>query len=191
MKPVFLTGGKHCGKSTLGKLLAELLCADFIDIDDVIAEQTGMTPRDIFTAQGEDGFKAAEFKACGAVCKALSQNNRTAVVATGGGLCDTISAVDCIRNTGLIVYLEIPEETAVKRILAKATRAPNGTLQNLPAYIASGDPQSEADVQALFHPVYVKRSELYTLFADVVFSPKNVSPEQNAQQLAQLVKSAV
>ena len=57
-------GIKHCGKSTQGKILAKKMGAQFYDTDDVITEQTGKTPRQIYTESGEEGFKTAEKNAC-------------------------------------------------------------------------------------------------------------------------------
>jgi shikimate kinase len=137
--------------------------------------------------RGEDAFKDAELTACRAVCKSLEQDGGSAVVAAGGGICDNILAFETFRAAGHIVYLEIPEDIALKRILAKVAKAPDGTLLNLPAYIAKDNPQTDADVQKLFHPVYVKRCEKYILFADAVFALADVPPEQNAQKLAEAV----
>ena len=59
-----LTGIKHCGKSTQGKILSENLNIPFYDTDDVIEEMTGLTARQIFSEKGEGAFKNAEAEAC-------------------------------------------------------------------------------------------------------------------------------
>jgi len=185
MKPIFLTGIKHSGKTTLGKLLAEQLGQEFIDIDEVITEHD-MSPREIFLSRGEDGFKDAEFCACGEVCSSFSQGS--AIIATGGGICDNILAMSLIRKTGFVVYLDVSENIALNRILA-AAKAADGTLQNLPAYIAKENPCTDAEVQKIFHGVYEKRSKKYTLFADAVFVPAALPPDQNAQKLADMLRA--
>ncbi|MBQ1794978.1 MAG: shikimate kinase, partial [Treponema sp.] len=48
-KTIALMGIKHCGKSTQGKILAKKMGSDFYDTDEVIAEQTGKSPRQIYT----------------------------------------------------------------------------------------------------------------------------------------------
>ena len=185
MKPVFLTGVKHSGKSTLAKQIAPMLGMPFIDIDNIIETQSGMTPRALFLARGEDGFKEAELHACRSVCARVKDGG--AVVATGGGLCDNPLAFDCVRGAGLVVYLDVHEPFIFKRIFKKARFAPDGSLQNLPPYIAHGNPRSEEEAAALFHPVYARRAALYFLLSDAVFEPRDAPSEHNAQLLAGLI----
>ena len=61
---IILTGIKHCGKSTQGKLLAERLGCSFFDTDDIIFDITGKTPRQIYNEQGAQAFMQAETNAC-------------------------------------------------------------------------------------------------------------------------------
>jgi shikimate kinase len=200
MNPVFLTGVKHSGKSTLAKQVALILRVPYIDIDEVIEKQSGMTPRALFLARGEDGFNEAELQACRSVCGAYAKGvaafakddgmfakDSGAIVATGGGLCDNILAFDCVRGTGLVVYLDVHEPVIFKRIFKKAHPATDGSLQNLPDYIARGNPRTEEEAASLFHPVYARRAALYFLFADAVFEPRDAPSEHNATILAELI----
>jgi shikimate kinase len=184
-----LTGVKHSGKTTLGKLLADILNAEFIDMDDVIARQCGMSAREVFTQRGEAGFRDAELEACGTVCGELASGSKSAVVATGGGFCDNLPAVALVRQTGLVVYLDVPEKIVLERILKETRRADDGSLQNLPAYIARHNPRSEEDAARLFRPVFEKRSARYAEIADAVFAP-GLSAERNARELADIVLRA-
>ena len=52
---VFLTGFMASGKTTVGRELAALLGARFVDLDGVIEEDAGAAVEDIFAAKGEDG----------------------------------------------------------------------------------------------------------------------------------------
>jgi shikimate kinase len=186
MKPVFLTGVKHSGKSTLAKQAAPILRVPYIDIDDAIQQQSGMAARALFLAKGEDGFKEAELQACRSVC-ALAKDGGS-IVAAGGGLCDNPPAFDCVRSAGLVVYLDVREPFIFKRIFNKARFAPDGSLQNLPAYIARGNPRTQEEAAALFHPVYARRAALYFLLADAVFEPRDAPSEHNATLLAELIR---
>ena len=84
MKSIVLMGIKHCGKSTQARMISEKLGCDSFDTDDVIAEMTGKTPREIYTESGEGEFKKAEVMACRKVCGDLSVSGKRAVIAAGG-----------------------------------------------------------------------------------------------------------
>ena len=57
---VALVGYRGCGKSTLGKRLADKLWEKFIDIDDVIVRKEGKTIKDIFEQLGEPYYRDLE-----------------------------------------------------------------------------------------------------------------------------------
>ena len=78
-KNIVLIGLTGCGKTTVGKMLAQKMNYDFIDMDDFIVESTGKTVPELF-AISEEYFRSCETKAC----KALS-NKRKTVIASGGG----------------------------------------------------------------------------------------------------------
>ena len=53
---VFLIGYRGCGKSTVGRLLADKLGRPFVD-SDVVIEQQGRSIRQIFQESGEEAFR--------------------------------------------------------------------------------------------------------------------------------------
>ena len=57
---VFLVGYMGCGKTTIGRRLAQRLGYDFADTDDRIEKQEGADVRDIFHYAGEEYFRKAE-----------------------------------------------------------------------------------------------------------------------------------
>ena len=48
-----LTGYMGCGKSTVGRIVADALGCPFIDIDEAIEKEAGRTIADIFAEDGE------------------------------------------------------------------------------------------------------------------------------------------
>ena len=135
MKTIVLMGIKHCGKSTQGRLISQKLGLPFFDTDDVIAEMTGKTPREIYTEKGQEGFIEAEKKACQQV-KDRTGGTDSCVIATGGGICNNPDAVEILRSFGTLVYLEVDEKIAASRVLREIKKEADGTLSNMPAYIA-------------------------------------------------------
>ena len=217
-RSIILCGIKHCGKSTLGKMLAAALGLDFYDTDDLISEQTGMDARAIYKSQGKDAFMAAELKACEYLQELLSAPNETsqaqnaaafgqqkkrgasdnssqakeaaaaksAVIATGGGICQNEPAIAILKKLGTIVYLEVPEITAAGRIVREARFLPDGTIQNLPAYIANKNPADQKEVRAIFHDFYMERTKKYRSLADITVQAQGSRSENTKKILSAL-----
>lgn len=194
-RPIILCGIKHCGKSTQGKRLAAALGLDFYDTDDLIFEQTGMDARAIYKSQGKDAFMAAELKACEYLrdilqAKGSQDQNaaaaKSAVIATGGGICQNEPAIAILKKLGTIVYLEVPEITAAGRIVREARFLPDGTIQNLPAYIANKNPADQKEVRAIFHDFYMERTKKYRSLADASVQAQGSRSENTKKILSAL-----
>ena len=98
---IFLTGFMGTGKSTVGKLLADLLQCPFVDLDDIIVQRESHTITEIFAADGESYFRDCETE----ILKALRQQP-CAVYATGGGIVERDENRHVMKNFGRIVYLK-------------------------------------------------------------------------------------
>ena len=99
-----------CGKSTVGKLVAQATERAFIDLDDYIEEAAGMTIPEMFEKYGEAHFRALETEAL----KGLSSS--FTVVATGGGALLSGANVCIASKTGLVIFIDTPFETCYDRI---------------------------------------------------------------------------
>ncbi len=194
-RSIILCGIKHCGKSTQGKRLAGALGLDFYDTDDLIFEQTGMDARAIYKSQGKDAFMAAELKACEYLRDILQAKGsqgqnaaaaKSAVIATGGGICQNEPAIAILKKLGTIVYLEVPEITAAGRIVREARFLPDGTIQNLPAYIANKNPADQKEVRAIFHDFYMERTKKYRSLADASVQAQGSRSENTKKILSAL-----
>ncbi|MDY5046660.1 MAG: shikimate kinase [Treponema porcinum] len=100
-KSIILLGIKHSGKSTQGELLANHIGCPFIDIDTVITEMTGKTPRELYNENGPAGFMEAEENAC--IQTAQKYKDSQVVIATGGGICENAPALEKLRQLGEFV----------------------------------------------------------------------------------------
>ncbi|MBO5719000.1 MAG: AAA family ATPase, partial [Bacteroidales bacterium] len=79
MKTIFLVGYMGCGKSSLGRALAEQLGCEFIDLDNYIEQQAQQTIPSLFETRGEEAFRLLERS-----CLAEMAGRQNVVVATGG-----------------------------------------------------------------------------------------------------------
>ncbi len=111
MRRIFLTGLSGSGKSTVGRLLANLLGWKFVDTDELLSERSNMPVGQVLVEVGEERFRHMETEA---LIDAASQE--CIVIATGGGAVIAATNREFMREQGLTVYLQLPVETAWQRI---------------------------------------------------------------------------
>jgi len=107
---VFLCGFMGCGKSTIGRVLANLLGVNFVDMDNYIEETENMTIAEIFKQKGEQHFRMLETKAI----EELS--GKQMVIACGGGAMLNDKNAEIANKTGTVVFLDVPFKTCYERI---------------------------------------------------------------------------
>lgn len=189
---IILMGIKHCGKSTQGRIISKKLSVPFFDTDDVVFEMTGKTPRQIYTELGNEGFQEAEEKACSFLLEKINSSaEKNAVIATGGGICTNKKALDVLKKIGTFIFLKTPERIASFRVLREISVAQDGTLLNVPAFIAKKNPRSVADAKKIFHDFFIERECIYEQLADVVIDMSSSSKEANAAKIIESVSSKV
>ena len=67
---IYLIGYMASGKTTLGRALAGALGRTFVDLDDYISRQTGMSVSEIFAKHGEARFRQLEREAIETIANA-------------------------------------------------------------------------------------------------------------------------
>jgi shikimate kinase len=118
---IYLVGFMGCGKSTVGRALADELGWSFFDIDAEIESDAGSTIGEIFDVQGEPMFRALEASALAKRVKAV-QSGHPQVIALGGGALMRDENFELIANNGVIVWLDAPFELIEKRVSAESHR---------------------------------------------------------------------
>ena len=197
MKAIVLMGIKHCGKSTQGKLLAKKYNVPFYDTDEIMLKQTGKTPREILTVLGNDAFLNAEKKACEFISTEIASSKKiqtkeiSAVIATGGGICCNSEALAILKKFSTFVFLFAEECLASERIVREAKISSDGTITDLPAYIAKKSPHSISEVQAIFHSFYVERYSLYSSLADITVQVMDSSKKDNLERIDSAISVAL
>ncbi len=100
-KDIILIGMPGCGKSTIGRMLANAMNRPFLDLDIVIEEMAGKTINRIFEDDGETVFRDME-------TLVLKQSvGQGGVLATGGGVV-TIPRNQEFLEDGIVVFLDRP-----------------------------------------------------------------------------------
>ncbi len=118
MKRIFLIGYMGSGKTTIGKLLAERLLLQFIDVDLFIENRYRRSVGQLFEDKGETGFREIERRALEEI-----SGFENVVVSTGGGAPCFFDNMKMMNEFGLTVYLKVSEsELAGRLVHAKHNR---------------------------------------------------------------------
>ena len=109
---IVLTGFMGSGKTTLGPLLAARLGWRFIDVDDVIEAEAGVSIAEIFARHGEAAFRERER----ATIARLAAGD-SLVLALGGGAIENPATRELLLTTPgtLLLHLEVELATTLKR----------------------------------------------------------------------------
>lgn len=164
MKAVYLCGFMGCGKSTVGRILAEKLGTAFTDMDEYIVKAEGMTIPEIFSQKGEPYFRDRETEAV----KALGEQG--GVIACGGGaMLREINGSEAAKK-GTVVYIDVPFDTCYGRISGDTNRpiVMNNTKESL-------------------EELYNNRKPLYTAHSGVCVNG-SLSPMEIADEIIAAIK---
>ena len=109
---IVLTGFMGSGKTTVGPLVAARLGWRFVDVDDVIEAEAGVTIAEIFACHGEAAFREREH----ATIARLAQDDAL-ILALGGGAIEHAAtrALLLAEPETLLVHLEVELATTLKR----------------------------------------------------------------------------
>lgn len=100
-KNISLVGMPGCGKSTIGKIVAQRLGFEYVDLDEYIENLEGMCISDIFSTHGETYFREVEERCLKEVLK-----RDFVVISTGGGSVLRESNRDFLMKHSLVIYLD-------------------------------------------------------------------------------------
>ena len=134
MKNIILIGFMACGKSSVGKRLAQALNMEFLDTDELIEQKAGTTISDIFATQGEAAFRVMETEC---LKDLLGRSGEAFVLSVGGGLPIREENRRLLKQIGMVVYLNVSAETVFARVRNDKTRPllqtpnPRGRIMDL------------------------------------------------------------
>ncbi len=151
-KSLVLVGHMGCGKSTVGRRLAQVLGMPFVDADQAIEESAGQTIADMFAIHGESYFRDGERR----VIKRLLEDGPL-VLATGGGAMMNEETQRNIKKAAYSIWLK----PTLDQLLARTTGRSHRPLLN------TGDPK------AVFRRLFRERDPVYKTADIVVRSGKD------------------
>ncbi|KAL6651940.1 hypothetical protein ACP70R_010865 [Stipagrostis hirtigluma subsp. patula] len=174
---LYLVGMMGSGKTTVGKILAEVLGYSFFDSDKLVEKAVGMASvAEIFQLHSEAFFRDNESE----VLRDLSSMHRL-VVATGGGA--VIRPINwTYMKKGLTVWLDVPLDALARRIAAV------GTASRPLLHQESGDPYAKA--YAKLTALFEQRMDSYAN-ADARVSLEHIALKQGHNDVTILTPSAI
>ena len=150
---IMLIGMPGCGKTTVGRILAQRTGRQLLDTDKMIEEKEGASCGDIIRQRGEDAFRSLETDALRAAGKLTG-----VILATGGGAVTRPENRDLLRQNGLLFHLD--------RGMDDSTLGPGRPL---------------SDSREKWEQLYGTRRPLYEAWRDALIG--NRQPEEAAAQI--------
>lgn len=116
---IALVGMPCVGKTTAGKLLAKRLGCDFVDLDQMMSDNTGKSVAELLAELGEERFLELETQAL----REATEPAEPRVIATGGSVVLSPEAREILKDKTKPAWLETPIETIAERV-ENSGRAP-------------------------------------------------------------------
>ena len=162
VRRLVLTGFMGAGKSTIGRLLANRLGWNFLDLDAHLEQRTGSTIPQLFALHGEAKFRRLESTA---LASALGRSY--SVLALGGGAPEELTNRLLLEQTPdtFTIFLDAPFPTLFDRCM----------LQDI------ARPVLEDPVAAQLR--FTRRHPLYSRLARLTIETADLTPEQTVEAL--------
>ena len=162
LKRLVLTGFMGAGKTTIGRLLADRLGWNFLDLDAHLERRAGATISELFHNHGEARFRRIESTA---LVSALSHTNT--ILALGGGTPEDLTNRLLLEQTPgtFTIFLDAPFPTLFDRCM----------LQDIARPVL--DDPAAAQLR------FTRRHPLYTRLARLTIDTVALTPEQTVEAI--------
>ena len=144
---IALVGFMGVGKTVVGRILAEKMGKEFIELDALIEKRAGKSIPDIFQQEGEIRFRELEIEAAAEVA-----DKKNVVIACGGGLILNKINVDRLQRESVVVCL-----TASPAVILKRT---SGDGDDRPLLAVKDRQQQIAELLRFRRPFYERAAEI-------------------------------
>jgi shikimate kinase/nucleoside-diphosphate-sugar epimerase len=157
---ILLIGLMGSGKTTVGRIVAQMIGFQIVDTDHLIVETAGKSIPEIFATEGEAGFRLRESAALRSLL-----GKRGCVIATGGGIVTQPRNLPLLNHLGYIVWLDADPERLARR-----------TSMNNNRPLLAGEEDPKAKLERLL----TERKPLYKSLADLRIQTAELTPQETA-----------
>ncbi len=157
MLKLILAGFKGVGKTTTGRLVAQMLDLPFFDTDELLVDHYKKPIGEIYQELSEDRFRETEAK----MLEDLKKQKKV-VIALGGGTLLSKKAQELAPSMGSLVYLYSSPETLMQRLNTQS------------AFLDPKDPHSS------FKKVFEKRHPVFCKVCKYRIDVDSLSPNEIA-----------
>jgi len=165
---IVLIGMRGSGKTTVGRILAQKLSRDFIEMDELITREAGLGIPEIVEKYGWSKFRDIEEKITGEVAERDNIIN-----VTGGGVVTREKNIAKLKKSGVLVWLKASVDTLVKRI---------GEDSGRPPLVRGRTPREDIEI------TLTERMPLYQKAADLIVDTEDKTPEKVAEAIIKSLK---
>jgi XRE family aerobic/anaerobic benzoate catabolism transcriptional regulator len=165
---VALIGLRGAGKSTLGRIVAEKLGWNFVELNKEIERDNDMSVPEIFAMYGQEGYRRFEQ----AAVRKLIARDGPILLATGGGIVAEPVTFDVILSSFYTIWLKAEPEEHMRRVREQGDLRPMGgdasAMQELRAILVSREPfyaRARATVDTAGLSVEEAADRLYALIS--------------------------
>ena len=117
---ICLIGLRGAGKTTLGRLLAEKLDYEFIELNSLIERQSGIPVSEVMALYGQEGYRQLERRALQGIVAA----DRPAVLAVGGGIVSEPETFSLLLRSFHTIWLRASPEEHMERVRKQGDQRP-------------------------------------------------------------------
>jgi shikimate kinase len=164
---IVLIGMRGSGKTTVGKILAQKMGREFVEMDELITRKAGFSIPEIVARHGWGKFRDIEEEITADIA---GQNN--IINASGGGVVTRENNIIKLKKSGVMVWLQAGVDTLVNRTGEDTGRPP----------LVEGRTRRE-DMEITLK----ERRPLYQQAADLTVNTENKTPEEVADLVIHLL----
>ena len=166
---IYLVGYMGCGKTTIGRKIANLLGIGFVDLDKYIEERYFKSVPAIFAEEGEQAFREKERISLLEVAQF-----ENIIVGTGGGAPCFYDNMEVMNSNGVTVYIAPDTEVLAKRLIKSKTELP----------LIAG--KSETELIGFINDALQKRAPFYEKSQISIGGENNLNPRLVIDRIDQL-----
>lgn len=167
-KNLALIGFMGCGKSVIGRALANKMNYSFIDCDIEIQKRANMTIPHIFEKYGEDYFRELEKNFISSLAA-----TEESVISTGGGVIKSNANIDNLKKNSILIYLKAGPQKLYKNTIHDDNRPLLDTPDRL------------GRIKELLQ----QREPLYTRNADIIININALEINEAADEIIKIIES--